>query len=145
MKQDLKFWNIFFEVPYNYLYLNYMKPWISFKFNLSVSLLTFSLEKTSRFQSKFEGRKQFFFDLDASNWILKQWRIFQNFPCCKKIFARILQRADKFCRVFPCKMSEFSMFYKKKIGRMHACIFHVLSACLTRDLFDCLEQPVSKN
>ena len=32
------------------------------------------------------------------------------------IFARILQSADKFCRIFPCKMSEFSMFYKKKLA-----------------------------
>ena len=47
------------------------------------------------------------------------------------VFARILQSADKFCRIFPCKMSEFSMFYKL-FGCMHACILHVLSVRLTR-------------
>ena len=48
------------------------------------------------------------------------------------VIARILQSADKFCRIFPCKMSEFSMFYKK-FGCMHACILHVLSVRLTRE------------
>ena len=48
------------------------------------------------------------------------------------VFARILQSADKFCRIFPCKMSEFSMFYNL-FGCMHACILHVLSVGLTRD------------
>ena len=47
------------------------------------------------------------------------------------VFARILQSADKFCRIFPCKMSEFSMFYKL-FGCMRACILHVLSVRLTR-------------
>ena len=57
---------------------------------------------------------------------------FKNFPCCRQFFARILQSADKFCRIFPCKMSEFSMFYKL-FGCMHACILHVLSVRLTRE------------
>ena len=47
------------------------------------------------------------------------------------VFARILQSADKFCRIFPCKMSEFSMFYNL-FDCMHACILHVLSVGLTR-------------
>ena len=47
------------------------------------------------------------------------------------VFARMLQSADKFCWIFPCKMSEFSMFCKK-FGCMHACILHVLSVRLTR-------------
>ena len=48
------------------------------------------------------------------------------------VFARILQSADKFCRIFPCKMSEFSMFYKL-FGCMHACILHVLSVRFTKE------------
>ena len=47
------------------------------------------------------------------------------------VFARILQSADKFCRTFPCKTSEFSMF-SKLFGCMHACILHVLSVRLSR-------------
>ena len=47
------------------------------------------------------------------------------------VFARILQSADKFGRIFLCKMSEFSMFYNL-FGCMHACILHVLSVRLTR-------------
>ena len=51
------------------------------------------------------------------------------------VFAKILQSADKFCRIFPCKMSEFSMFYKL-FGCMHACFLHVLSVRLTRVWLD---------
>ena len=84
-------------------------------------------EKLLGFQSKFRGTKRCL-DPKTSNWILKQWKIFQKFSMLQAIFARILQSADKFCRIFPHKMSEFSMFYKKNWlhAWMHAfCIFYL--------------------
>ena len=87
-------------------------------------------EKFLGFQSKFRGRKRF---SGPENIRLnpQTMKVFSKFSMLQAVFARILQSADKFCRIFPCKMSEFSMFYKK-FGCMHVCILHVSSIRLTK-------------
>ena len=90
---------------------------------------SFPSEKLLGFQSKFRGRKR----CSGSENIKLNPQTMKDFSkIFQAIFARILQSADKFCRIFPCKMSEFSMFCKK-FGCMHARILHVLSVRLTRD------------
>ena len=77
-----------------------------------------------------EEFKTDFWGLSTPNFFLKPRKKFlflSKYPLCRH-FLKILQTADIFCRIFSCKMFEFSMILFK---RFHACILHALLTLLT--------------
>ena len=54
-------------------------------------------------------------------FLILPWHLEQTFADAVKTF-----------KIHVCWMSQFSMSCKKKLGCMHACILHVVSANLTR-------------
>ena len=66
-------------------------------------------------------------DPKTSNLNPKTMKDFPKIFMLQAIFARFLKSADKFYRIFPCKKSEFSMFYKTNLATcMHAfCMFYL--------------------
>ena len=108
--------NIFVRKLYFRFYLNWVFPcW------------HFPSEKFFGFQSKFRGTKRI---LDPENTKFNPRTV------------EDLQSADKFCRLSPCKMSEFSIFILKKLtASMHAlCMF-----CLHVSLGYCILEGCGKN